>query len=428
MPLEELIRDYNAGGLGATFSAGQKYAADRDSTLANTAYRQAETNRYAQMTPYEVQKAKALAEQTELANLQEQANQRAGVHDVVAQEALFNHKMKAQVAQNTWNDLGKDKQLELTNNARSLANGMANIAIEAFHNTGSMKAAFDAQAQHVQANAHKLPEGEAERWLGEIQKGYLAAQTKYGKNTDQWLADAMAQQKAIAISAVNSDPKALQASQIQSQKDKAEMDRAQLQADAGISQARIHAAAAGSRQDNNLSAVELTNRLHNIYNDTTQPVSVRNQAAQQYNDMNTRREIIYNKLTNSTEERTIVTGGLLPILNDANSSQRAPTAFDKREAVAKARQAAGGKPSSADKPEKDTSNEKFQSLSPNIPYWTDYLKERKAREDKEKAEAEAIKQRLRNAKKEAEVAAMRRRAGLSGVAVTQGYHNFDRNK
>ena len=261
MPLEDIVRDFNTGGLGSTWSAGQKYAADRESTLANTAQRQAETQRYTGETPTYLDQKRAELEKSRLGNLQGQAMESAGVYRQEAEAAKYKKMMEAKQAKQLWDNADPEIKAKAQADAHKLSQEAITIGLEGFNSTGTIVGAFNAQAQFIQANAHRMPEGEAERMLAEVEKGLVKADQMYGRNPQAWYAKALQQAKEMANIKMASDPTQQGKLGAQAAQDAAAMERTKYTADAGIKEAGIRAASAAAGGDKPTMATVYTKYL-----------------------------------------------------------------------------------------------------------------------------------------------------------------------
>lgn len=256
MPLEDLVRDFNTGGLGSTWSAGQKYAADRESTLANTAQRQAETQRYTGETPTYLDQKRAELEKSRLGNLQGQAMESAGVYGQEAEAAKYKKMMEAKQAKQLWDNADPELKAKAQTEAHKLSQDLITIGLEGYNSTGKIVGAFNAQAQFIQANAHRMPEGEAQRMLAEVEKGLVKADQMYGRNPQAWYAKALQQAKEMANIKMASDPTQQGKLGAQAAQDAAAMERTKYTADAGIREADIRASApTGETKENTTMAI-----------------------------------------------------------------------------------------------------------------------------------------------------------------------------
>ena len=236
-----LAKVFASEGIAPGAMRGYNEGVQQGGTLANTAFRKAETDRYLAQTPDSNRLLSAQAEAGRLGNLQGQANEQVGLYDTNAQAESYKKKMEAQKAKELWDNLEPDKKAEAQKQARAMSNDMVNVAIENFSRTGRIVDAFNAQAQYIQANAHKLPKGEAERMLAEIEKGLVAADRKYRNNPQAWLVDAKKQQEALTQSALAQDPKHAGTMEQQAAQDAEAFKRTKYTADAGVRSSQISA-------------------------------------------------------------------------------------------------------------------------------------------------------------------------------------------
>ena len=236
MALEDIVRDMNSGGLGATWSAGQKYAADRASTLAQTASTQANTDRTTQMTPSAVLQSQGQAEATRLGNLNPQAEEQQGLPGTNAQ-------IKAQQAKQILNQIPQKVLEEAHQKTQKATVENLGIMVHTMESTGNMNQALAAARAHLQDAGAQLPQEELSKQMAEFDKAAQQAQQKYGANPSQWVGELKDHMYKIAGNQSLSDPSQQGKLQVENMHEEGANTRAQIGANATITAANTRAVA-----------------------------------------------------------------------------------------------------------------------------------------------------------------------------------------
>lgn len=237
MALEDIVRDMNSGGLGATWSAGQKYAADRASTLAQTAQTQANTDRTTQMTPSMVAQSQGQAEATRLGNLNPQEEEKQGLPGTNAQ-------IKAQQAQQILKQIPQKVLEEAHAKTQKATTENLGIMVQTMEATGDMNKAIAAARAHLQDAGAELPQEEFTKQMADFDKAAQQAQQQYASNPSQWLGELKNHMYSIAGNQSLSSPEQQGKLQIKNMELEASKENTQTKANALLGAANVRADAA----------------------------------------------------------------------------------------------------------------------------------------------------------------------------------------
>lgn len=245
--LDTLGDFYKTSGLAPGYVDAVKQGASLNSTIATTAQTQAQTDRYTQETPSFLRTSEATARKGELGNMQGEADAAAGMPGLNAESARLKKQVEVKQAQKAWDDWDPNLKAQAVEEGRKQTGELINIAMEGFRSTGTIVGAANAQAQYVQANAHKLPPGEADKILASIEAGRVKADQKYRNNPQAFYDDMMKQAQTLANSKASLDPKVIG----QRFQDEAHMDRVIEQNKGTLAAAGVRAEGGGAEKNEN---------------------------------------------------------------------------------------------------------------------------------------------------------------------------------
>jgi len=124
MALADIIRDQQNLGIGASWQQGAKEGMDLRSTLANTQFQNAQTDRYTQETPSYLRKSEAGARSAELGNLQGEADLAAGVPTATAQKSYAQAQLEAKKAEAALDQLPAETRIKMYTQVNQESTGM----------------------------------------------------------------------------------------------------------------------------------------------------------------------------------------------------------------------------------------------------------------------------------------------------------------
>jgi len=237
------------------YGAGQRQYGDLQSTLANTEATRANTARTEALTPLEAERAR-------LDNLQQQADEQAGVYGAKSEENLWTAKQKARQAQQGWEQLPEEHKIKMIQQTKEKTAAVIKGALSQVMATGDPQAAV----RFIEQN---LPEATRD-------KGWAQAVQQYNTMTaDQVIAKMNETLSRLGSSDVMASPEQQGKMISEDQRHQNVMELGRLQ---GQTQERV----AGMRPagTDNLTQPELVERYLNIYQDESQPPAVREKARQ----------------------------------------------------------------------------------------------------------------------------------------------------
>ena len=147
MALEDILRDRQNLGIGASWAKGEREGADLRSLTASTNLTNLQSDRYAQETPSYLRKGEAAARTAELANVQGEADLAAGVPGAKAELSAKETQLKAQQAQTALDQWPASAKLQYVDQLGKRIDKFNEVGLQLLQFSGSTGEAIQRMAE-----------------------------------------------------------------------------------------------------------------------------------------------------------------------------------------------------------------------------------------------------------------------------------------